>query len=258
MQVEEKLIDDLLFKVVEMYKRKPLCYMTSPAYLNLEILNSYAHLIPVTTRTEQQFKRIKIPGTTQGDFHSTHNQYAIVSNGAKILVNGVPDKTWGKIVKSKYGSEAETVETVETYLKTLKSSWIKSLMNAEDSFLYMVVDRSEMPTKTVEAFREAMKSYNWDVSIQGRKIYFVPEFLDKGSAFKEVSHRLNADYTMSAGDSILDIPLLEAADIALRPRHGELEDMHGLPGKITVTNNHGIFAGEELTARFLAQVYSGI
>lgn len=259
MSVEENLTDDLLFKVVEMYKRKTLCFMTSPAYLNLELLNAYAYLIPVTTRTEEQFKRIKIPGTTQRDYLSAQTQYAVTSNGAKILIDGREDKAWSKKIKSKYGEEGAHLSEVEGYLKKFKNqSWLKNLLVAEKAFCYMVVDRAEMPENVVEELRAQMKTYRWNVSLQGRKMYFVPDFLDKGTTFKEIAERLNADYTMSSGDSLLDVPLMNVADIAFRPNHGELNDIKDVPKNIMVTKNHGIFAGEELSARFLAQVRSGL
>lgn len=258
MQVEEGLKDDLLFKVVEMYEKRPLSYMTSPAYLNLEIINSHAHLVPVTTRTEKQFKRIKVPGTTKHDFESHRKQYAVTTNGAKILVNGVADEAWSEKISAGFEGDVATVDEAHQYMKQFKKApWVKDYRNADGYFLYMVIDRAEAPEHTLKEIRAAMDAFNWTTSLQGRKIYFVPEFINKGAAFAEVVKRVNGDYSIGCGDSLLDISLMETADISIRPRHGELEDVGYTAENNVVTKHSGIFAGEEITARILAQVYSG-
>lgn len=259
MNVGEKLSDDLLFKVVEMYHQKPLSYMTSPAYINLEIINAHAHLVPVTTRTEKQFKRVKIPGTTKADLHSEREQYAITTNGANILVNGVADADWAAKIQAGFESDVASLEEAGAYLHQFKKeSWMKDFRNADDFFYYMVVNRSEMPDQTLRSMKSAMKDFNWTVSIQGRKVYFVPGFISKGAAFAEIIKRVGADYSIGCGDSLLDISLMEAADLSIRPSHGELEDTEYNADNNVSTKNTGIFAGEEITARILAQVYSGL
>lgn len=258
MRVSGPIADDLLFKVVEMHENLPLCYMTSAAYLNLELINNHAHLIPVTTRTEEQFKRIKMPGTTKADFESDRIQYAVTTNGARILLNGVEDKEWTESITAGFGKDSGKVEEAYDYLKRFETeAWVKSLRNAADCFLYMVVHRTEMPEHVLSEITAVLASMNWTVSLQGRKIYFVPEFISKGKAFKEVVRRLGADYSIGCGDSLLDISLMEAADFSIRPRHGELEDTGYTAPNNIISDKIGIFAGEEITARILAQVYAG-
>lgn len=259
MNVGEKLSDDLLFKVVEMYHQKPLSYMTSPAYINLEIINAHAHLVPVTTRTEKQFKRVKIPGTTKADIYSDRDQYAITTNGANILVNGAADSDWAAKIHAGFESDVATMEEAGLYLHQFKkASWMKDFRNADGFFYYMVVNRSELPDQTLRSMKSAMKEFNWNVSIQGRKVYFVPNFISKGAAFTEIIKRVGADYSIGCGDSLLDISLMEVADLSIRPSHGELEDTEYSADNNVSTNNTGIFGGEEITARVLAQVYSGL
>lgn len=258
MQIEDGLTDDLLFKLVEVYEKRPLSFMTSPAYLNLEIINSHAHLVPVTTRTEKQFKRIKIPGTTSFDMASERKQYAVTTNGAKILVNGVADKDWSDKIASGFEGDVATVDEAHEYMKQFKKApWVRDYRNAEDYFLYMQIDRAEAPEHTIQEIRSMMDSFKWTTSLQGRKIYFVPEFISKGAAFSEIIKRVNGDYSIACGDSLLDVSLMEAADISIRPRHGELEDVGYTAANNVVTKKSGIFAGEEITARILAQVYAG-
>ncbi|MFI0487239.1 hypothetical protein [Actinomadura sp. 9N215] len=65
----------------------------------------------------------------------------------------------------------------------------------------------------------------WRTSLQGRKVYCLPAGLTKAAAAAEIARRTGASTTLAAGDSLLDIDLLEAADPSIRPAHGEL---HGI------------------------------
>ncbi|MBC8092872.1 MAG: HAD family hydrolase, partial [Pseudonocardia sp.] len=49
-----------------------------------------------------------------------------------------------------------------------------------------------------------------------------------------------------AGDSLLDADLLDAADHAVRPAHGELHDTGWTRDGLTVTAASGVAAGAEL------------
>ena len=60
-----------------------------------------------------------------------------------------------------------------------------------------------------------MTSLNTQYS--GRKIYFFPPPADKGKAVKKFAENYNSDFIISAGDSSIDIPMLEISDIALIP-----------------------------------------
>lgn len=86
----------------------------------------------------------------------------------------------------------------------------------------------------------------WNVSQQGRKIYTMPNPVTKSAAIREVHNRLTADRTLhansivlAAGDGVLDIDLLEHADFAIRPRHGELEETRWQHPNVTVTAARG-------------------
>jgi hypothetical protein len=84
------------------------------------------------------------------------------------------------------------------------------------------------------------------VSLQGRKVYAVPAGLTKSAAAAEVVARCGGGPLLAAGDSLLDADLLDAADAAIRPAHGELADSGFTRPHVVVTATTGVHAGEEL------------
>lgn len=259
MNIPPRIPSDLMLKLVELHNAKPLSYITDNAFANLETINKLTAFVPVTTRTEAQFKRIFVPGVIN-DSSSPQTQYAVTTNGAKILVNGVPDVQWNELMMSKFehasiASFAEVGEYLGLFANTVG---VERVRDAEGVFFTAIVKPELLPKTVLNKAVQWMAERNWKVSVQGKKIYFIPYFINKGDAFKEVASRVDADYTVTAGDSLLDISLFESSDIAFRPRHGELEDAEFSLKNLTVTDASGIFAGEEITARMLAQVISGI
>ncbi|MDN5861397.1 MAG: HAD family hydrolase, partial [Pseudonocardia sp.] len=91
----------------------------------------------------------------------------------------------------------------------------------------------------------------WQVSLQGRKVYAVPVPLTKSAAAREVLRRTGGATLLAAGDSLLDADLLDAADAAVRPAHGELADTGWTRPHVAVTAARGGWAGEEILAWLL-------
>jgi hydroxymethylpyrimidine pyrophosphatase-like HAD family hydrolase len=91
----------------------------------------------------------------------------------------------------------------------------------------------------------------WRVSVQGRRLYCVPGPLTKAAAVDEVRRRTGATGVLAAGDSLLDADLLESADVAVRPAHGELHDLGWRRPHLEVTSSAGVLAGEEIVRRLL-------
>ena len=55
---------------------------------------------------------------------------------------------------------------------------------------------------------------------------------------------------ISAGDGALDADMLEYSDFAIRPRHGELEELNWQRPTVTVTERSGIAASAEILRWF--------
>lgn len=230
---------------VELYRQQPLSFMTEMAAATLVELKSAATVVPTTTRTPAQLARVHLPGPPA--------KYAIASNGGHLLVDGVVDEGWTTGVRSALGSCATLVEVQEHLHSRLGDSYVESVRVASDMFLYAVVRRELIPAGWLDELASWCAPKGWATSLQGRKLYVMPGPLTKTAASAEVMSRAGGDSLLAAGDSLLDADLLVAADLAIRPAHGELADTGFHAPNLTVTGARGVLAGAEiltwLTAR---------
>ncbi|MFF8918599.1 HAD family hydrolase [Streptomyces sp. NPDC015032] len=229
---------------VEVYDRKPLSYLTETAAALLDELGRSTVFVPTTTRTREQYARIRLPGPAP--------RFAICANGGHLLVDGVSDPDWQTRVARRLADECASLDEIRTHLLAAADpAWLLKERVAENLFAYLVVERSLLPDGWVDELGEWAETRGWTVSLQGRKIYAVPGPLTKSAAMEEVARRTGATLTLAAGDSLLDADLLLAADRAWRPAHGELADTGWSAGHVDVTAESGVAAGEEILRHFL-------
>jgi len=122
----------------------------------------------------------------------------------------------------------------------------------------VAVDEAGLPAERVAALGQWCAAGGWRVSWQGRRLYCVPEPLTKSAAVAEVARRAGCDRVLAAGDSLLDTDLLDWADLAVRPAHGELHRAGWCRPQLTVTQSRGVLAGEEILRRLLAHVLGDV
>jgi hypothetical protein len=222
---------------VEVYRGAPLSFMTEDAVTAFEELRAAAIVVPTTTRTVEQLARVHLPGPPA--------RYAVASNGGDLLVDGVPDPAWTATVRGRLTGCAPLTE-VEAHLASVSAEFVLNLRAASGLFAYAVVDRAALPVDWVPELAAWCAPRGWAVSLQGRKVYAVPRPLTKSAAVAEVLARTGGGPLLAAGDSLLDADMLRAADIAVRPAHGELEDAGFALPHLHVTTARGAAAGAEL------------
>ncbi|CAL9294970.1 hypothetical protein SUDANB135_02380 [Streptomyces sp. SudanB135_2055] len=229
---------------VEVYQSRPLSYMTETAARLLTELGGAAAFVPTTTRTREQYRRISLPGPPA--------KYAICANGGHLLVDGVSDPDWQARVSARLADECASLAEIRDHLmNTADPLWVRKHRVAEDLFAYLVVERELLPQEWVKELAVWAENRGWTVSLQGRKIYAVPKPLTKSAAVREVARRTGADFTLAAGDSLLDADLLLAADRGWRPGHGELADSGWTAPTISALPERGVLAGERILQEFL-------
>ncbi|MFI6872543.1 HAD family hydrolase [Streptomyces sp. NPDC050400] len=232
---------------VEVYEHKPLSYVTEDAAGMLVELGRRAVFVPTTTRTREQYGRVRLPGPAPA--------YAICANGGHLLVDGVSDPDWAAGVADRLAAECAPLgEVRERMVAAADPAWLLKERVAEDLFAYLVVDRGLLPEGWVKEFAAWADGVGWGVSLQGRKVYAVPKPLTKGAAVREVARRVGAELTLGAGDSLLDADLLLAVDRGWRPGHGELADVGWAAPGVTVLEERGVVAGEAVLRGFLQAV----
>ena len=238
---------------VEVYQGRPLSFVTETAAGALEELAATGMFVPTTTRTVEQYRRIRMPGPAP--------RLAVCANGGRLLVDGVEDEDFTTVLDSKLDSCAPHDEVFAELTRLADPGdgpqFVEKIRTASSLFCYAVVHRAQLPTGWLEHVAGFAGERGWGVSMQGRKVYLVPNLLSKSAAAAEVAERLGADTVVAAGDSLLDAELLEAAHWAIRPAHGELADTGWDRRHVSVTTVSGVAAGEQIATWLLEQVQSG-
>ncbi|WP_282020405.1 hypothetical protein [Planomicrobium okeanokoites] len=231
---------------VERFEGKPQSFMTEQSQAALWELEENTIFVPVTTRTREQYERVT--GIYEGD---EPPQFAIISNGAVILENGEPIKEWSTDIRKQCVSKKTVIEELMPVIQQhFDEDWVLRLRRAEDWFVYLIVDRARFPEDKLSYYTELFHEIGWGISLQGRKLYLMPESITKAAAMEYVRDRIKADYVVAAGDSLLDLDLLESADTGLLAAHGEaVKSDADVSGHIIVTEEQGIKAGEEILAK---------
>lgn len=228
---------------VEFYQGAPLSYMTEAAARTLEALSTAATFVPTTTRTPEQYRRVQLL--------EKPSPFAICANGGHILVDGVDDLDWAAAVRNRVADGCAPLADVQHHLTQAGGDFVLKRRTASDLFAYTVVDRAALPSGWVEDLTGWCAERGWRTSLQGRKVYCLPGCLTKAAAAGEVARRAGASTMLAAGDSLLDIELLEVADLSIRPAHGELDDTGWTSPATTTTAARGIRAGEEIAGWLL-------
>ncbi|WP_144758356.1 HAD family hydrolase [Curtobacterium sp. 9128] len=232
--------------VAEVYEGAPLSYLTRAAEDLLVALAARACVVPVTTRTVAQYRRVRLPFSPE---------WAVTSNGAVILHDGEPDEQWAGALRAEISAScAPMADVVELLGVSLPPAAVLRVRDAESLFVYAIVDRAVLTDGHVAAFAAALAPLGWTVSLQGRKLYAVPVPIRKERALAAVAERIGATTTIAAGDSLLDRDMLRWADLGVRPAHGELDAIGWTAPNTVVTERRGVLAGEELLRTITAAV----
>jgi prepilin-type processing-associated H-X9-DG protein len=229
---------------VEHYLEKKASFMTERAGELMCHLSAIATVMPVTTRTPEQLKRVKLPGSP--------HQFAVAANGGVLFVDGHVDASWSTRVRQRLAEVAPLDEVWAHVSQVCHQAWTIKVRNAENLFCYAMIDRAKLPADFLARTTAWAAERGWGTSLQGRKLYWVPKTLTKSAAVREVADRIDATVVLGAGDSLLDIDLLEGADLGVHPRHGELFDADWSAPHVTRTSAAGVLAGQQILEWFSA------
>ncbi|NAZ86941.1 HAD family hydrolase [Kineococcus sp. T90] len=237
---------------VEEYQGRTISWVTPAAWELLGELVASGAFVPATTRTAEQYRRIRWPHRPP--------HLAVCANGATVLVDGEPDARWSARVRARLDGcaplervHAEVARVVAAARAAVPGSAEPAVRDVPGAFCYAVLREGQRPALEGPLLGDLtvlLDGWGYAVSLQGRKLYAVPRPLTKSAAVAEVARRGGYDGFVAAGDSLLDVDLLVAARAAVRPGHGELFRTGWEHPRVRLLASRGAAAGEE-TARWL-------
>lgn len=195
---------------VEKKDGKNLSYMT---YRSAELFSDIVRrvtFIPVTTRSAEQYGRISFP-------EGYIPKYAVIDNGANLLINGEPDKQWRSEVIPVINESLPEIREFEKYLKKCGEVYF-DIRFVDDSFLFTKCHDSK---RVMHELFSAVSPAKTRLFTNGDKLYAIPDGISKKNALERLKRRLSGELIIAAGDSLFDEDMLSAADLAI-VKYGEL------------------------------------
>ena len=162
------------------------------------------NFIPVTSRSVEQYKRIKFP-------FGFSPKFAITDNGGNLLIDGEIQPDWADWSAEIMRSCAKELEHCRKLLESDPDRSFEIRM-VDGLFLFTKSGCPENTEKRISVLSECVFYRT------GEKVYVIPRRLNKGYGAMRLLRKLgNKDGIICAGDSEMDIPLLNIADIAVFP-----------------------------------------
>jgi hypothetical protein len=206
-------IDDGELLTVETIKDAPSGFVHRDLPGTLATLTECALVVPSTTRSLVQYERVEL-------FAHLDVTTAIVANGALILIDGRVDNDWSRIVADRMQSGGAPVGQIADIVSRSDRGKVPGRVYiVESRFICVVMANGDDAQSLLASLTEAVAETGWSASHQGKKIYLMPDAVSKGAAADEVARRYGIRAVTAAGDSVLDIDMLQRADLAIVPRH---------------------------------------
>lgn len=197
---------------IEHIKGEAHGFMTPLAIERLREVSQKVQLIPVTTRSVEQYRRIEWP-------EGTAPEYAVTTNGAVLLKNGEVDAAWREAHDALIAPARE--EIARCHALYLDDAAFIRCRIVDDAYLFIYCADGVDARAQAE---KCQKRTSLRVEPSGRKIYFFPPELTKGAALRELCRRFSPRKVYAAGDTAIDAPLLAAADRAFAAKTLAMED----------------------------------
>lgn len=192
--------------LVEKRLEKELSFMSNYSHSRLAILDRDYSFIPLTTRSLEQYRRINF-------FENKKIKIALVANGGILLEDDRIVDNWYK----------ESLSLAKESLEELKKA--KEILSKRDEVYFeirlvdglFIFTKSNKTEITLESLKEVLDLSLVDISNHGEKIYVFPKSINKGKSLERLRNFYKFTKIVVAGDSEMDIPMLERGDISIFP-----------------------------------------
>lgn len=237
--------------VVDRIGDRDVAVWTARAARLMAELRRRAVVLPATTRTLDQLRRARL-----GDAW----EHAVVANGADLVMRGELDLAWRRFVLRVVQDSSPSLAAVEEIVRRETRGVADARVRSVQGVMVVSVlddagpaDRTGMrPADLAGAIERAVGGADWIVSAGRRKVHVVARAASKLTAAREVARRLGVTGFVAAGDSLLDLELLEVAGRAVCTAEGEIARRGAVPAGAVVVPGHGGICGERVLDALLA------
>ncbi|OCS86721.1 HAD family hydrolase [Caryophanon latum] len=231
---------------VELFEGKEQSFMSHTQIKLLHELKESAHIVPVTTRSQMQYERISffqqqlIPS------------YAVMANGGIVFKDGKRDAQWDSLVQQRM-KDALPIRDFTTRFQTHRAhDFFLREYETEGLFYMLAVDEAALRHDDLRAFQDDLATEGWTSYLHGRKFYALPSTLTKEAAVQYVASELPHTKHIAAGDSMMDLGMMQLADVGYTPKHGEVYAHYGDACPVNVILKEGADFAEAMLAQILA------
>lgn len=200
--------------LVETKEGKELSYMSKTSYELLQAVAKEKELVPLTTRSMEQYFRINFGSRVK-------IKYALTSNGGILLEDNKINEDWFRETKEIVSCAEEEMQKGIQLLKKDENVCFEIRTVDEVS----VFTKSNNPEETMKRLKETLDTDIVDINNNGIKVYIFPKTIDKGSALRRFRKYVGEEQQfIAAGDSSFDVSMLMAADTGFCPENLEIPE----------------------------------
>jgi hydroxymethylpyrimidine pyrophosphatase-like HAD family hydrolase len=215
------------YQCIEEYEGRNVSYISTTTMERLKKLHGILDFVPVTTRSYQQYKRLTLFQ------RNLQPKIAIAANGGVIIRNGEIDEVWQQQINQKMFELPLLYSQIQAkFSAVFNAAYVLRIYEVEQLFFVLIIDNEKLPPLEIQQLQMELEQFDWTCCLLGRKIYILPRFLTKGAAVQYIKSQNEYNWHVAAGDSELDLSMLELADKCFIPQHGDLvktTDEHGFP-----------------------------
>ena len=182
--------------LVETLHGKKQAYMTKRGYDLLQLIPR-REFIPVTSRREEQYKRIFFyqDGTVP--------PYALIDNGGVLLIDGERDMHWINETHQIIGEDMSRLKKMQQFFSGVLETKLQDQL-----ILFLKPGVLAVEVKAY-ADNENLLSFS-----HSDKVYVCSRKLTKGNGVRRFLERFPINYVIAAGDSAIDESMIDVADKA--------------------------------------------
>lgn len=222
---------------VEYKDGQEITFMTNVAkQLLFELLNKEEVVfIPCTLRSKEQVSRIEFITDDLVPF-------LICDNGFSIYYKGVLDEKWDQQMQASLAMypNMDLYRILCQYIEK-NNIPICQVKSNRDAFFTVIFHQVEDVHIYADDIIAQIDTTQYKIEIQGRKLYIIPNFLDKVLALGYLKNIFPHDMVVTTGDSNVDLEFLMEGDVKIVPNHSNI-----IAPNIIRTTSNGIVAGEEI------------